>query len=114
MFTFNAGVVGPSQTTVTITDDATPTTQTITLLGGISGPAIIVRPDANLTFSTNVNVQVTTNVILINAGSVDVKITDISLQTHGIGFSLGELTSCFGSTNDTATPTTQTITLLGG
>jgi RHS repeat-associated protein len=97
MFTFNASVVGPSQTTVTITDDATPTTQTITLLGGISGPAIVVKPDTNLTFSANVGKQIGTNVTLTNVGSVDVTIQNINLTANANenGFSLGDLTSCF-------------------
>src|ERR1035438_7344053 len=95
MFTFNATVVGPSQTTVTITDDATPTTQTITLLGGISGPAIVVTPDTDLTFSANVGKQIGTNVTLTNVGSVDVTIQNINLKPNEKGFSLGDLTSCF-------------------
>ena len=94
-FTFNASVVGPSQTTVTITDDATPTTQTITLLGGITGPAIIVTPNTNFTFSANVNQKVSTNITLTNVGSVDIAIQNIKLATNENGFSLGDLTSCF-------------------
>ena len=93
-FSFTPAVAGPRQTTFTISDDATPNTQTITLWGGISGPAIIVKPDLNLTFSTNVNVQASQIVTLINAGSVDVTITDIELKTLGNGFTMGELTSC--------------------
>jgi RHS repeat-associated protein len=89
----------PWQTTdVTIDDDAG--RQTITLLGGISGPAIIVTPGTNITFSTNVNIPVTTNITLTNVGSVDVKIpskiANFTLNALGKGFFIGDLQSCLG------------------
>src|ERR1017187_9284117 len=119
-FSFTPAVAGPRQTTFTISDNATPNTQTITLLGGISGPSIIVTAATNpsvsfdgsttsVTFATSVGIQVSTNITLTNAGSVDITIQNVKLALNENGFSLGDLTSCFGRTLN-AGPTGQ----LGG
>ena len=108
-FSFTPAIAGPRQTTFTISDDATPNTQTITLLGGISGASIIVTPDTSITFSTNVNKQESANLTLTNAGNVDVTIQNIQLGAINQGFLTTNLTSCFGNTL-TAAPTGQ----LGG
>src|ERR1017187_3743679 len=105
-FSFTPAVAGPRQTTFTISDNATPNTQTITLLGSISGPSIIVTAATNpsvsfdgstttVTFATSVGIQVGTNITLTNADSVDIPIQNVKLAANENGFSLGDLTSCF-------------------
>ena len=108
-FNFTATAALPYNTaTVTITDNAIPSTQTITLTGGISGAAIFVSgPAVNSTdaflkpcgfcvpLETNINTPVSTTISLTNVGTVDVTIQDIALTKSGTGFAITDKTACF-------------------
>jgi hypothetical protein len=133
--TFTPTVVGSETATLTISDNASPATQTVSLTGTGTGPLVSLSP-TSLTFPAQ---QVGTSssaqsVTLSNTGSATLSITSITVsgdfsQTNTCGASLAASASCTLSVTftptasgsrsgsltitDNASPATQTVSLTG-
>jgi hypothetical protein len=133
--TFTPTVVGSETGALTITDNASPTTQTVSLTGTGTAPVVSLSP-ASLTFpaqlvGTSSSAQ---SVTLSNTGSATLSITSIAVsgdfsQTNTCGASLAASASCTLSVTftptasgsrsgsltitDNASPATQTVSLTG-
>jgi hypothetical protein len=134
--TFKPTAVGARTGAVTIADNASPATQTVSLTGtGVVAPFVSLSP-ASLTFSAQA-VGATSSaqsVTLTNTGNATLTITSITIsgdfsQTNTCGSSLAASASCTLSVTfkptaagartgaatiaDNASPTTQTVSLTG-
>src|SRR5208337_3124184 len=133
--TFTPTVVGSETATLTITDNASPATQTVSLTGTGTAPLVSLSP-ASLTFpaqlvGTSSSAQ---GVTLSNTGSAVLSITSITVsgdfsQTNTCGSSVAASASCTISVTfkptttgtrtgavtitDNASPATQTVSLTG-
>ncbi len=133
--TFKPVVTGTTTGTLTVTDNASPPTQTVSLTGMGAGPAVTLSP-SSLTFPTQ-KVLTTSSpqtVSLKNTGNALLRISSITVtgafsQTNTCGSSVAAGASCSiavtfkplaaGTTTgtltvtDNATPATQTVSLTG-
>jgi hypothetical protein len=133
--TFTPTVAGSETATLTITDNASPATQTVNLTGTGTGPLVSLSP-TSLTFpgqqvGTSSSAQ---SVTLKNTGSATLSITSITVsgdfsQTNTCGASLATSASCTLSVTftptasgsrsgsltitDNASPATQSVSLTG-
>jgi len=133
--TFQPTVSGPISGTLTITDNASPATQTVSLSGTGTGPAATLSP-ASLQFPAQAvgSTSSPQAVTLENTGTAPLSITGIAIsgnfaQTNTCGSSLAAGASCgisvtFTATasgtstgtvtvTDNASPSTQTVSLSG-